>query len=345
MQTLKKRSRFVFVAIMIFSLIAMYGYVPMVEAANLTSVSDLISDSDLGSVSVTHTITFTTGATLSQDQYMQVIIPSDFSTVATTSVTCADSASTTAYVFGGGAQDWDVRCIADEAIATGSKTIVIAGTENPSTQGAYSIGVNTKTSGDVVIEDATTKVYILSSVSVSATVNAILSFSIATTTPDDSLNGHSFTGTSSPTSIAFGEIDDSQAYLMGHVLSVSTNANDGYKVTIEQDQDLQTAAGATIDPYSTSSPSAWDAPTGDYTDETTWGHWGVTSDDTDDFTADTYQGLDGTTPLTVMEHNGPANGATVGVGTTTVAYELQISALQQAGDYQNTITYICTPTF
>jgi len=347
MQTIKKRSRFVFVAVLIFSLIAMYGYMPIVQAANLTDISDTISDSDLGATSVTHTILFKTAQTLSASEYYQVVIPSDFSSVATSSVTCPDSAgSSTPFVFGGGAEDWDVRCVANEAIATGSKTFIIAGTQNPNTQGDYSIIISTKTSGHVVKEDADTKVYILSDVTVSATVNAVLSFSIATTTPQETINTESFTGTSTPTAISFGTIESGSAYLMGHTLSVTTNANDGFTVTVEQDQNLKTAADADIDPFSTSTQSAWPALSPDYQNEATWGHWAVTSDDTTNFpVAQRFRGLEQTDALTVMSHNGPVNGATTGVGTTKVGYKLEISALQEAGDYQNSLTYICTPTF
>jgi len=49
--------------------------------------------------------------------------------------------------------------------------------------------------------------------------------------------------------------------------------------------------------------------------------------------------------LPIFGHTGPVNGATVGVGTTTVAYKLAITDLQEAGDYSNTLTYICTPTY
>jgi len=347
MRTIKKRSRFVFIAVMIFSLIAMYGYTPIVEAANLTHLVDTISDSDLGATSVTHTIEYTISQALVATDYTEVDIPAGFVNVLVGGVTCADSASTTPTVSGDSGSGWVIKCTANEAIATGTKTMTIAGTQNPSVQGDYSIIVSTKTSGDVVKEDSDTKVYILSSVSVSATVNAVLSFSIGTTTPQDMVGNDTYTGTSSPTAIAFGEIVNGQNYIMGHQLTVVTNANDGYTVTVEQDQNLKTAADADIDPFSTSTPADWADPTGDYTNETTWGHWGVTTDDTTGtaFAANKYEGLWLTNPLTVMTHNGPVNGAVTGVGTTKVGYKLRISPLQEAGDYQNSLTYICTPTF
>jgi len=48
----------------------------------------------------------------------------------------------------------------------------------------------------------------------------------------------------------------------------------------------------------------------------------------------------------VMSHDGPAAGAGVGIGTTTVGYKIEISALQEQGEsYATTLTYIATPTF
>ena len=347
MQKIKKRSKLVLLGVLLFSLLAWQGYLPQVSAS-ITSASDTLGSSGTSATGVTHTIQFTTGTVLTQNQYFQVVIPKEFLSVATSSVTCPDSASTTPHVYGGGASDWDVRCVVNtsQTIATGTKTLTIADTQNPSSQGDYTITIASRNASDVVIEDTDVKVYILDTVSVSATVNATLSFSISTTTPDDAINGESMTGTSSPTSIAFGTITEAGGpYIMGHELAVSTNADNGFTVTVEQDHDLQTGAGAIIDAFSTGATSTWSNPTGDYQDETTWGHWAVTSDDTDYFAASSFRGLSGTTPLPVFAHTGPVNGATAGVGTTTVAYKLAITDLQEAGDYSNTLTYICTPTY
>ncbi len=347
MQKIKKRSKLVLLGVLLFSLLAMQGFMPQVSAS-ITSASDTLGSSGTSATGVTHTIQFTTGTVLTQTQYFQVVIPKEFLTVATSSVTCPDSASTTPHIYGGGAVDWDVRCVVNssQTIATGTKTFVIADTQNPSSQGDYTITIALKNASDAVLEDRDMKVYILDTVSVSATVNATLSFSISTTTPGETVNGDTITGTSSPTSIPFGTLTQADGpYIMGHQLAVSTNADNGFSVTVEQDHNLQTGAGAIIDAFSTGATSTWSDPTGDYQDPTTWGHWAVTSDDTDYFAADSYEGLSGTTPLPIFGHTGPVNGATVGVGTTTVAYKLAITDLQEAGDYSNTLTYICTPTY
>jgi hypothetical protein len=46
-----------------------------------------------------------------------------------------------------------------------------------------------------------------------------------------------------------------------------------------------------------------------------------------------------------MYSSGPADSLTDDIGSTSVAYSLEISALQESGDYSNTLTYVCTPTY
>ena len=51
-------------------------------------------------------------------------------------------------------------------------------------------------------------------------------------------------------------------------------------------------------------------------------------------------------PREVMYHDGPADGATVGIGSTTVGYQVEITDFQEAGtDYTANLTYVATPTF
>jgi hypothetical protein len=49
--------------------------------------------------------------------------------------------------------------------------------------------------------------------------------------------------------------------------------------------------------------------------------------------------------MEVMYNGSPSDGSTQNVGLAKVAYRVQISALQEAGDYTNTLTYTVTPTY
>ncbi|MCK5320262.1 hypothetical protein KAJ61_02635 [Candidatus Parcubacteria bacterium] len=337
-----KRFKIAIVAVLILSMMAIYGSVPNVEADSLDLAKDTISDSSPGQTGVTHTIVYDLGIALGENQYVRFTFESGIDlSAATTTCPLNTTASATAQL---------IDCVVDagEALASTTATsTIITDAANPSTTGDYSVTISTHESDGTEIESSEVKIYIIDEVTVTAHVEATLSFSIATTTPHDSVGGESFTSTSSPTALAFGALVANTEYLMGHLLTVATNADDGYTVTVQQDDDLENGAGAIIDGYSTSSSALWPNPiTTDINDETTWGYFGLTSDDSDvSATSSKYQGFDGTDAFTIMTHDGPANNEGVGIGTTTVGYKIEVSALQEAGDYQNALTYICTPIY
>jgi len=305
----------------------------------LDSAKDTISDSDLGVANVTHTIIFNAGPDLTSGTVISITFNTAFDAIDSGNLSCPGDASE-------GGVDPTLTCTVSTTLASNTPhTITIAGVENPDTAGDYDVTISHDQSGNA--ESTEMLVYIIDDVTVTAHVNATLTFAVGTTTPSDTINTVSVTATSSPTSLAFGTIESGQRYLMGHTLAVTTNASDGFVVTVQQDSNMKTAANADIDSFSTT-PGAWAAPTPAVADETTWGWMGVTTeDDNSGFGngVDTYQGLDGVTALQVFAHNGPADGSTADAGSTKVGYSIAISGLQEAGDYQNTLTYICTPTY
>ena len=141
---------------------------------------------------------------------------------------------------------------------------------------------------------------------------------------------------------------------MAQDLAVATNASNGFVVTVFADQTLTSGSGADINPFiddaATAVPAAWQSPAGTSGTDTTYGHWGVTSEDsdlnTDEFGTALYAGNFIGTPRQVFSHGGPADGSTADEGATRVGYQVEINALQEAGtDYQAVLTYVATPTF
>jgi hypothetical protein len=141
---------------------------------------------------------------------------------------------------------------------------------------------------------------------------------------------------------------------IAQTLSVTTNARNGFVVTVNADQRLTSATGADIDRFQNDtppgSPAAWTSPTGTIAaTETGWGHEGITSEDdlnSDEFGTNLWAGNFVGNARQVFSHNGPADGTTVSIGSTKVGYQIEISALQEAGnDYTQTLTYVATPTF
>lgn len=224
---------------------------------------------------------------------------------------------------------------------------------NPGAEGSYDINITAGT------DSGTTMVAMIDSVTVQATVDTVFTFAVSGVGAGVSVNGETTTGTTSTTSIPFGALSESGgATTTAQLLTVNTNASQGYVVTVQTDGYLESTTGGIIDGFAnggdTDTPADWttNQPTGDVDDAKTWGHWGFTSDDAtttrdagDEFDANEFAAAS-TTPRVVMSHNGPVNGTGTGVGTTYVGYKVQITNLQEAGDdYSTTLTYIATPTF
>jgi hypothetical protein len=341
------------VILLIVTLLAIYGQAPNARAAWLADAKNTLSDSDLG-VAATSTITFVIGEALYVNDFAQVIFPTDFTEVDTADITCGNAqfdqtaSSTGNYV----------ECLVDvgNTIATTSTiTITVAGAVNPGTSGYKKFVLNTYDAGGTIQESANVMVYIIDDVTVSATVDATLTFTIGAVNADTAINGVTTTGTSTATEMSFGTINSTGSSTMGQSLRVITNADDGFIVTVQQDGELQSAAAATInsfnnsqDGYGSTTPVTWRAPLGILANNWTYGHMGLTSNDADlgtDFTSSKYAGLNGTNAMTIMSHGGPADGTTQNSGLAYVAYTIEITAMQEAGDYENRLTYICTPTY
>lgn len=338
------------------------------QAANLTNVSNTLSDSDL-SVTSAHTIAFTipAGSTYDAADDFTITLPTgagEFSidpgfAIGDVSATVAGSAvSVDNFSETGG----EITLSLDtSAAATEEIVVAIADGEitNPSTAGSYEIEIAT------VADSGKTRVAIIDNVLVTAIVETTFDFTIAGLATSTAINGTSTTGSTTATEIPFGVLTAGEIKTLAQRLNVTTNAINGFVVTVEQDDDLNSATGADIDGFTdvtyVDNPTSWADPSNSISDENTWGHWGLTTEDgnlqgagTDFASADTWVAAS-TTPRTVFAHNGPSDGATAGgsgdstsddIGQTEVGYQIEITPLQEAADdYNTTLTYIATPTF
>jgi hypothetical protein len=349
-----KRRKFALIAITIFSLVTMYGYIPSAIAASMESAKDTVSDSDLG-VTATHTIIFdlTDANPLTAGEFISVDFGS-FTGDVEGNVNCPTdtSASTT--------PDSEVGCVVDAGgflESTTTQQMSVTGVTNPGSAGDYTVIITSYNASYTEIEHTDMKVYIIDDVTVTARVDARLTFTIYGLATSTDVNGETITGSSTPTALSFGTLDDTSSSSLGQELKVSTNATGGFTVTVQQSGELENSAGAKINSFrdsqdgtGTTTPEAWASPSGtlDYTNE--YGHMGLTSEDGtlsggNPFGDALFAGLAGTSATEVMYHNGPSDGTGDGVGVTQVAYKIEITSLQEAGDYENTLTYICTPTF
>jgi len=353
----------------IFSLLILsVPVVPRINASSLTSVRDTISNSAPEATDVTHTFDFTTGTALEIGHRIDITFPAEFTDIVVGNVTCP--ANTDESVTG-----QIVRCTATAALATSSYEVTVAGVTNPSKTNpegiadTYQISIETTNAdGSTVFERADAMIAIIEPVTVTATVDAILEFSISGVDQGESIKNTTASVTSTTTTIPFGTLPIGDSVVAGQDLRVRTNASQGYSVVVFQDQDLSSAAGDEISCFNQgtcvdyTTPTGWAQPLGTIDEIETYGHFGFTSEDEgvagsclDDGdygtgfygaqAADLWAGFDGTNQATVMCHTGPSDGSTLHKGFNRVGYRVEITAMQAAGEYTNILTYIATPTY
>lgn len=223
---------------------------------------------------------------------------------------------------------------------------------NPSTVNSYVVRVaGTQT------DSADTRVAIVNTVTMSAKVDTIFTFTITGAATSTTVNGTTTSVATTPTQIAFNTLTPGTQKTAAQFLNVTTNAQNGFQVTVVQNQNLLSSTLADINTFiddaDTAVPVAWQSPANTLGANTTYGHYGVTSDDNaltagDEFSAGAEPLWAGNidTARQVMFHGAPADGILTGVGSTTVAYRIEIGTLQEAAnDYNNTLTYVATPIF
>jgi len=331
------------------------------QAANLVSVSNTISDSDPGATAA-HTIRFTipTGSGLAPTDTITIdFSDGPFGGVGTLVSTDVVVTPGTLANFAAGATSISFNGIT----ASAGQEVIVAIADgkitNPVTAvpQSYEIVVDT---GATTTDTGKTRVAIIDNVLVTAIVNTSFDFTITGLATSTAINGTSTTGSTTPTLINFGVLTAGEIKTLGQRLNVTTNARNGFVVTVQSDGDLQSANGAVIDNFLQGSDvsdtgTEWASPVPDVNDETSWGHWGLTTSDTDlnslggfysaDFGANEFIAAS-TTPREVFHHDGPSDGTTLDIGQVDVAYQIEITPLQEAADdYNTTLTYIATPTF
>lgn len=346
---------------------ATIGFYATAEAANVTNFSDLITDSAPGA-RADHTLNFVTPTGILTGETITVTFPADFD-LATDSVAAGDveiqiesvnadadwTVSITGQVItlnqdtGTTAAGDNVTIIVGDSAVAGTNQIINPTSPNGGNE-SYEIDV-----AGTMEDSGHTRVVIIDTVEMTASVDTIFDFLVYDNGTGEAVNGTTTNITTGTTSIPFGTLTAYNQKTGSQDLTVETNAIQGFVVTVETDQSLLSSTGADIDNFKddviSGTPALWESPSVglDVNDEKTWGHWGITSEDTDlntdEFGDNLWVGVT-STPRQVFSHGGPADATTPDIGSTTVGFQIEISALQEAGDdYSTTLTYIATPTF
>ena len=342
------------------------NYILTAHASSLTSVSDTLSDSRPG-LGAVHTIDYTnaTGTTATQTiSYTFDPTTSLFGGIG--SVTLADVTSTAMAIVspcsaGGNKVSLTTSTTAltftvcsGAAVSAGTVDLKVLNSRitNPTSTGSYIIRIAAGANS------ADTRVAIVNGVNVTAAVATTFTFQVAGLATSTTLgNNATTTNAATSSSLPFGTIAPNAHAELGQQLNVTTNAANGFVVTVHEDQDMTSQTGNTIhlfkDGSAVSTPTSWVAPGDILNSPQTYGHIGVTSDDQDlasaEFGTSTplYAGaFQSTTTLAIFSATGTADGTTQNIGAAKVAYRIEISPLQPAAnDYTNNLIYVATPTF
>lgn len=342
------------------------------EAASITNASDTLSNSAPG-VGSNHTISFTTPNGMAIGKNIVLTFPAQFTigSLKEDDVDILVNGTSSSTAPSAGAATWGVATSTNTitfttptnmGVASATPIVIRIGTNavnfgtgvtritNPSATSSYMINI-----GGTMPDSGQVRVAIIDQVTVSASVDASLTFTVTGIASGQAVNGTTTNAASTNNTVPFGTLPIGTIRTLAHDLSVATNATNGFTVTVQQTGALQSTTGATIDGFSngsnTNTPIAWQAPSGTIANPNTYGHWGITSNDASVAARSAQFGSNqwvsgSTTPIAIMGHTGPSDGLTAGQGKTRVGYQTQITALQEAGDdYSTTLRYVATPTF
>jgi hypothetical protein len=339
--------------------------------ASLASVTDILSNS-IPSYAATHVIQYTNASATTAGQTIDVTFDPTTSLFGNIAAITAANATTTGSTGsminivsgacpGSGnnvtvsstATDVILHVCPSNTVASGTLILTLSNTiTNPTSTGSYIIRIADGPNS------ADTRVAIVNTVAMTASVDTTFTFTVAGLATSTSIGFATTTGTASSTALAFGTLTpgSSSAKILGQELAVTTNARNGYTVTVQQDQNMYSANGATINVFrdnnATSTPSVWVSPAGTLDATNTYAHYGFTSDSQEEgsgeFNSSTNQLYVGniSTPRAIMSHPNTCDGTTQSKCRVQVGVKIEITPLEPAGnDYHNTLWYVATPSF
>lgn len=323
----------------------------------MSSVSDSVSNPSTSALGVRHTLAFDPSTTVEIDT-VELTIHSPVDSPASIALYDAAGASLTSQnVWGTGTYTTNIasnvitisRNEGSAVPYAGVRSIVLDGMTNPSTLGVYYVTIATKAAGAYV--DAVTTSFILSSsASIAVTVDPYFSFSVRENgakdnASDDPLDINielgGIVGVPSSHSSTGGGRD-------GHLLYVTTNAPNGYSITVRDAVNGLALNGGTVDASmrtldDSSSPE----------NQVIFDYEGTTAPaaDTEAFFFTItgprlaaglmqFNSLLGATTKTIISSPG-----SVVDEFHQILYNAQIHPDTQVGTYADTITYSATPNF
>jgi hypothetical protein len=374
----------------IFCLLLGLFYVPQAHAVSLLNISDVITTSrpstliPLEVVTAKHTIKFTTVTTTPVNGKIVITFsgtgdntasPSAtafaFNNLQVSNITAGFSSGTSTCLFAVSAPT--IVCnVGTAQINPGTTVTIVLGAASPTlinptksaateTADIWRINIKTQDAASLNLDSGYTKIATIESVAVQVAVNPSLTLKIAPVAGPINIGnavGCANTETtnnkiaSTATTVNLGILNTIAINISAQLITVTTNAKNGYALTAASSGHLINPANAvwiadSTTPKAMTAGTAWFGihPCGLNVDTAVWGTGksggGVNAK---------YGWPSSTTPLTLSSATiGPIGNTTqtggVGAGLTSVEYAATIDPNTAAGIYTSVITYTATPTF
>jgi hypothetical protein len=333
-------------------------------AGTFTNASVTISDSRAGATGVAYNFAFTTTATtdIKQVDIFYCTTPTGSCSapggldVGTPTLASDNLAGTGRTTTAQAANHARIVVTTPATQSTQAVTMSFTGMTNPSgVNTSYYTRVTTYSdTGTTEIDSQNMGFAILdtTSISVTAQVGSTFSFTVAAATTG-SVNGASINvNTTTATTIPFGALSSGSTKIAAHDLTVTTNAQNGYSITVKEltSPPLQDSSN-NIDEFSgtNATPTTWTSPAGTSANVNT-GFFGYTTNDASlgTGTATRFTSSGGnkwagatTSPLEIAYS---ATGVSSGE-TTRIGWQAEVNGLQPAGSYTGTVILVATPTY
>jgi len=233
-------------------------------------------------------------------------------------------------------------------------------TASAGTADTWTVTVQTTDGSDIEIDSAKSKIATIETVQVLANVDPTLTFTIAAVSDGSAINTGNTTGctntevsnaglTSSATVVNLGTLADSRINIAAQLITISTNAINGYSLTATSSGHLINPATGFFIPDSTTptvmtAGTPWfgihacglDVSSGTWATGATGGGAGAK-----------YGWPTQTSSVTLAsDSTGPVgNSITAGNGLISTEYASTVSVAIPAGQYSSAVTYVATPTF
>jgi hypothetical protein len=336
-----------------------------VYAGTFTNAKLTISDSRAGQTGVTYDFAFTTTATTAIKQ-----VDITFCTTPTGACTAPTGLNTGSPTLASdniagtdrtttqpsGNNTIRVVVTTPDVQTTQAVTMSFTGVTNSSTiNSSYYARIRSfSDTGTTEIDNQAVAVAVLdtNSLSVTAEVGSTFTFSVAAVTAG-SVNGAVIdVADTTNTTIPFGVLSAGASKIAAHDVSVYTNANNGYSVTVKTTTDPPLVDGVNnIDQFTSgnAAPAAWSAPNGTSANTNT-GFFGYTTNDATlgTGTAGRFTATGGnkwagfsTTPAEVAYSAAGVSSTE----TTRLGWQAEVNSLQPPGNYAGSVILVATPTY